>query len=112
MDRLRRSSRSTVMKSKWIGTAIGLALCTSTLAACSQGANTNQNASGTSQPSGITLSQKDEKQIRDAIMNGAPPNGLKPDLFLKGGETGEALVQVAFKYASALANGYSDPTKL
>jgi murein L,D-transpeptidase YcbB/YkuD len=100
------------MKSKWIGTAIGLALCTVTLAACSQGANTNQNAAGTAQPSGITLSQKDEKQIREAIMNGAPANGLKPDLFLKGGETGETLVQAALKYASALANGYSDPTKL
>src|SRR3569833_1418047 len=100
------------MKSKWTGRALGLALCTAALAACSQGGNNNQNASGTAQPSGITLSHKDEKQIRDAIMNGAPLNGLKPDLFLKGGESGEALVQAALKYASALANGYSDPTKL
>jgi len=100
------------MKSKSIGTAIGLALCTAALSACSQGGNSNQNASGTAQPSGITLSQKDEKQIREAIMDGAPLNGLKPDLFLKGGESGEGLVQAALKYASALANGYSDPTKL
>jgi murein L,D-transpeptidase YcbB/YkuD len=102
-----------VTKRKWIGTALGLALCTAALPSCSQGGNSNQNASGTTaQPSGITLTQKDEKQIRDAITNGAPPNGLKPDLFLKGGETGETLVQAALKYASALANGYSDPTKL
>ena len=103
------------MKSKWTGKAIALALCTAavTVTACSQGGNSNQNASGTTaQPSGITLGQKDEKQIRDAIMNGAPANGLKPDLFLKGGESGEGLVQAALKYASALADGYSDPTKL
>ena len=41
-----------------------------------------------------------------------PRNGLKPDLFLKGGEKGAALTQAALKYASALANGYADPTKL
>ena len=32
--------------------------------------------------------------------------------FLKGGEKGAALTEAALKYASALANGYSDPTKL
>src|SRR5579884_2113084 len=113
MDRLSRSSRSAVMKSKWTGKVIALALCTAAVTACSQGGNSNQNASGTTaQPSGITLGQKDEKQIRDAIMNGAPANGLKPDLFLKGGESGDTLVQAALKYASALADGYSDPTKL
>ena len=100
--------------SKWIGTALGLALCTALLPACSVGgSNNNQNASGAAaQPSGITLGHKDEQQIRDAITNGAPLNGLKPDLFLKGGESGETLVQAALRYASALADGYSDPTKL
>src|SRR6476620_945716 len=52
-----------------------------------------------------------EEQLRDAIA-GAPAHGLKPDLFLKGGEKGAALTQAALKYASALANGYSDPKKL
>jgi murein L,D-transpeptidase YcbB/YkuD len=103
-----------VTNSKWIGTALGLALCTALLPACSVGgSNDNQNASGAvAQPSGITLAQKDEKNIRDAITNGAPLNGLKPDLFLKGGESGDALAQAVLKYASALADGYSDPTKL
>jgi murein L,D-transpeptidase YcbB/YkuD len=97
-----------------IGTALSLALCTAVLPACSVGGNkSNQQATNASaEPSGISLTQKDERQIRDAITNGAPANGLKPDLFLKGGESGEALVQAALNYASALADGYSDPTKL
>ena len=100
-------------QSKWIGRALSLALCTAAMTACSQGGtSSNQsdaNASGDT--SGITLGQKDEQQIRDAIA-GAPAHGLKPELFLKGGESGPALVSAALKYASALANGYSDPTKL
>ena len=51
------------------------------------------------------------EELREAIA-GAPAHGLKPELFLKGGESGAALVQAALKYASALANGYADPTKL
>jgi murein L,D-transpeptidase YcbB/YkuD len=100
------------MKAKLFGPALALALSTTALVACSQGGSSDQNAAGAAAPSGIALNGKAEKQIRDAIMNGAPANGLKPDLFLKGGESGEALVQAAFKYASALADGYSDPTKL
>lgn len=100
-------------QSKWIGRALSLALCTAAMTACSQGgSSSNQsdaNASG--DVSGITLGQKDEQQIRDAIA-GAPAHGLKPELFLKGGESGPALVDAGLKYASALANGYSDPTKL
>src|SRR5206468_3102345 len=42
----------------------------------------------------------------------SPSHGLKSELFLKGGETGEALVQAGLNYASALANGYADPAKL
>jgi murein L,D-transpeptidase YcbB/YkuD len=94
----------------WIGAALGLALCVTSLAACSQG-NPSNDSAPTAAPSGITLDHSAEKQIREAIAQ-APAHGLKPDLFLKGGEEGEALVQGALKYASALANGYSDPNKL
>ncbi|MFL6782751.1 MAG: peptidoglycan-binding protein, partial [Sphingomicrobium sp.] len=94
----------------WIGAALGLALCVTSLAACSQGNSSNDSASAAA-PSGITLDNSAEKQIREAIAQ-APAHGLKPELFLKGGENGEALVQAALKYASALANGYSDPNKL
>ena len=100
-------------QSKWIGRAVSLALCTAAMTACSQGGtSTNQSeAGGSADTSGITLGQKDEQQIRDAIA-GAPAHGLKPELFLKGDESGTALVGAALRYASALANGYSDPTKL
>ena len=96
--------------SKWIGAAIGLALCSTALASCSQGTSNDGSGSAASQ-SGLTLDDRAEKQIREAIAQ-APAHGLKPDLFLKGGESGEALVQAGLKYASALANGYSDPNKL
>ncbi len=97
---------------KWIGTAIGLAMCTTGLTACSQADTSNQpTANASADASGITLDQKAEKDLREAIA-GAPAHGLKPELFLKGGESGQALVQAGLKYAAALANGYSDPTKL
>jgi murein L,D-transpeptidase YcbB/YkuD len=99
------------MTSKWIGTAIGLALCIAALPACSQGNSSSQSDSNASAPSGLSLDDKAEKEIREAIA-GATAHGLRPDLFLKGGESGEALAQAALKYASALANGYSDPRKL
>src|SRR5206468_5238184 len=82
------------------------------LASCSQGANsTSQGGSAAQQPASISLDSRAEADIRQAIAN-APANGLKPDLFLKGGEKGAALTEAALKYASALANGYSDPAKL
>ena len=101
------------MKSNLIGTAIGLALCTAAFSACSYGEKSSNQSDGNAvtEPSGMTLDNKAEQQIRDAIAQ-APSHGLKPDLFLKGGEKGEALVQAGLKYASALANGYTDPTKL
>lgn len=90
---------------------MSLALCTA-IAACSVSDSSNQSdANAATEQSGITLDKKAEEQIRDAIAQ-APSHGLKPDLFLKGGEKGEALTQAALKYASALANGYSDPNKL
>ena len=99
-------------QSKWIGKALSLALCTAVITACSQGSTPSNQADASSpDASGITLGQADEQQIREAIA-GAPAHGLKPDLFLKGGENGPGLVGAALKYASALANGYSDPAKL
>jgi murein L,D-transpeptidase YcbB/YkuD len=99
------------MDRKWIGRTLGLALCTAALPACSYAGNDQNSNQGQSGATAATWNDKTEKQLRDAIAE-APANGLKPDLFLKGGEKGEALTAAAVKYASALANGYSDPTKL
>ena len=96
----------------WPGKALILALSSVSLAACSQGGSgsdqTSANASG---DSAISLNSKAEKELREAIAQ-APMHGLKPDLFLKGGEDGPALVQAGLEYASALANGFTDPNKL
>lgn len=97
-----------------IGTAIGLALCSVALGAChysDQASNQTQAANASAPDVDGTWNPTTEKQLREAIAS-APANGLKPELFLKGGEKGPALTQAALKYASALANGYSDPTKL
>jgi murein L,D-transpeptidase YcbB/YkuD len=106
-----------VSNSKWIGTALGLALLSVALPSCTRGGNsTNQNAAGP-QPASAGAPQwdkKTEKQLLDAIAQ-APANGLKPDLFLKGdlpkdeGERASALTQAALRYAEALAHGYVDP---
>ena len=97
---------------KWIGNALALALFSTAIAACSVSNSSNQSdGNATAEQSGISLDGKAEREIRDAIAQ-APSHGLKPDLFLKGGENGEALVQAGLKYASALANGYTDPKKL
>jgi murein L,D-transpeptidase YcbB/YkuD len=103
-----------VTKRKWIGSAVGLALCTALLPACSQGGNnSNQPASNAAAPAGpeVQWNSQLEKQVREAIAN-APANGLKPDLFLKSGENGPALTQAALRYADALAHGYADPNKI
>ena len=104
------------MERKWIGTALGLALCTVALPACSNGGNvSNQPASNAAAPAQSVQVQwngKLKKQLREIIAN-APANGLKPDLFLKGdGQDDAALTQAALKYAEALAHGYSDPSKI
>jgi len=96
---------------KWIGAALGLALCSTALASCSV---KNDQSSGQTSQAGqpaVNWTNETEKQLREAIA-GAPANGLKPDLFLKGGESGSALTEAALKYASALANGYADPAQL
>jgi L,D-transpeptidase YcbB len=96
------------------GTAIGLALCIAALPACSRSGNSsNQGASNAAGPGQVQIewNRKLEKQLREVIAN-APANGLKPDLFLKGGEQGSALTDAGLRYAEALAHGYSDPTKM
>ena len=99
-------------QSKLIGRALAFALFSTAIAACSVGDSSNQSGgNAAAEQSAITLDSKAEQEIRDAIAQ-APSHGLKPDLFLKGGEKGEALTQAAINYASALANGYSDPNKL
>ena len=92
-----------------IGAALSLALCSTALGSCSG----NRSDQVTSEAPDIDSAWegKTEKQLREAI-EGAPSNGLKADLFLKGGEKGGALTVAALKYASALANGYADPKKL
>ena len=97
----------------WNGAALGLALCTTVLTACSvRDSSSDQNATAAASPEldGAWKSGT-EQQLREAIV-GAPLHGLNPDLFLKGGEKGANLTQAALKYASALANGYANPNKL
>ena len=61
---------------------------------------------------------KASEQALIEIINEAPANGLKPDLFLKmplpksSEEREAALTDAALKYASALARGVADPAKL
>jgi murein L,D-transpeptidase YcbB/YkuD len=100
------------MSNKSIGAALSLALCSTALLSCSGGSNRSGQGT-TDQSAGVSVDWggKAEQQLREAIAQ-APANGLKPDLFLKGGEKGAALTGAALKYASALANGYADPTKL
>ncbi len=101
-------------KNRWIGGALGLALCSTALASCSAKDDRSGQSGNASVEAGtpqLNWNDKVEQQLRDAIGQ-APANGLKPDLFLKGGEKGGALTQAALKYASALANGYADPTQL
>ena len=95
----------------WTGAALGLALCSTALASCS--VKNDQSGAQTSEAgqTAVNWTHDTEKQLREAIA-GAPANGLKPDLFLKGGESGSALTDAALKYASALANGYADPSQL
>jgi murein L,D-transpeptidase YcbB/YkuD len=103
------------MKNKWIGSALGLALCSAALSGCNYSDQKSNGGGTTAAPASPEIdgawTSESEKQLRDAIAS-APANGLKPDLFLKGGEKGPELTQAALKYASALANGYADPKKL
>lgn len=106
--------------SKWIGSALGLALCSIAIASCSRsGSPSGQNQTGSPETPIPQLSwnKNAEKQLLDAIAQ-APANGLKPDLFLKGdlpgddAERASVLTKAAFGYAQALAHGYADPKKI
>ena len=104
------------MKSKSIGTAIGLALCTTALPACSKAPNNSSqpasNAVAPTPPLQVPWNSGLKKQLLEIIAN-APANGLKPGLFLQGTSQDEAtLTAAALKYAEALAHGYSDPKKI
>lgn len=101
---------------KWIGAALGLALCNAPLASCS----VSDNPSGQSQQTAgdsLDWTGGAEKQLLDAIAQ-APTNGLKPDLFLPSSLPKDpparhaALTKVALSYAEALAHGYVDPRKI
>ena len=104
------------MKSKLIGTALGLALCIAALPACSKASNNSSqpasNSVAPSPPLEVQWNNKLKKQLLDIIAN-APANGLKPGLFLQGsGQDESTLTQAALKYADALSHGYSDPKKI
>ena len=118
----------------WAGKTLILALLSVSVTACGNGLPFgHKQADGSTLHSSISDPQarafyearqwkpawdkKSEKQLLD-IIAGAPANGLKPDLFLKGelpkdAEQREAtLTGAALKYASALAQGYADPKKI
>jgi murein L,D-transpeptidase YcbB/YkuD len=118
----------------WAGKTLILALLSVSVTACGNGfpfghkqANGSTLQSNISDPQARAFYQarqwqpawdkKAEKQLLD-IIAGAPANGLKPDLFLKGdlpkdSEQREAtLTTAALRYASALAQGYADPKKI
>jgi murein L,D-transpeptidase YcbB/YkuD len=88
------------------------------LAAC--GSNTTASANG-DQPSAqadVQVSDHDlEQQVMGALAD-APKQGLTKDLFLDGdlpqdtGQRRQALLKIARDYASALADGKVDPTKI
>ena len=89
------------------------------IAGCNHSTSSSSTAS-TAQPAdpGSKVSDKDlERQIL-AALDDAPKNGLTKDLFLKGNlpssgpERRQMLLQAAQQYASALANGKVDPTKI
>src|SRR5690348_17253506 len=112
MHPFRVAPRSTaLMSNKWIGAALSLALCSTALVSCSARDDSSSNATGQAAGIAVDWNGQTERQLRAAIAE-APANGLKPELFLKGGERGAALTEAALKYASALANGYSDPRQL
>jgi murein L,D-transpeptidase YcbB/YkuD len=107
-----------VSNRKWIGTAIGLALCSVGLSSCNRGANpSNQAAPRQPAAQQIVWSKKAQKQLLDGIA-AAPANGLRPDLFLKGdlpkdeAERNAVLTGAALRYAEALVHGYTDPKKI
>lgn len=87
------------------------------LAGCSNGPANTGNATGAA-AGAVQVSDKDlERQVL-AALDDAPKHGLTKDLFLKGdlpsdkAQRRSALLRIASKYASALATGKVDPTKI
>ena len=97
---------------RWIGAALGLALCSVPLASCSRGDEQTQPSA--QQPGALQWSRSAEQQLLEAIAN-APANGLRPDLFLKGdlpkddAARARVLTDAGLRYADALAHGYTNP---
>lgn len=88
------------------------------LAACGSSNPAASNSSGSASIDSSQVSDKDlENQVTDALAE-APNHGLTKDLFLKGdlpsdgSARRQALLTAARDYASALANGKVDPTKV
>ena len=109
-----------------IGKTVALALLSVSLVSCGNkgvdpdalgAAGTDVRAFYNARENKPAWDDKSEKRIAE-IIGGAPTHGLKPDLFLKGdlpkdkGEREVALTTAALRYASALAEGYSDPKKV
>jgi murein L,D-transpeptidase YcbB/YkuD len=90
------------------------------IAGCNAGTSSSSNSnSGTASTDvGSNIQDKDLQGEVLAALDDAPKNGLTKDLFLKGqlpsdpGERRTVLIQAIEAYASALANGKVDPTKI
>jgi murein L,D-transpeptidase YcbB/YkuD len=107
-----------VKKRKWIGAGLALALCSTALASCSNRGDSPSSENASQAAAGqLAWSDDAAKQLQD-IIAGAPANGLKPELFLKGdlpadeAERATMLTNAALRYAEALAHGYADPEKI
>ena len=102
---------------KWIGGALGLALCSTALASCSYSDKGSSQSNAEASGPAMNWTRETQKQLVEAISR-APANGLKPDLFLKGdlpkddNERFAVLTNAALKYAQALAHGIADPKTL
>lgn len=87
------------------------------IAGCNSSSTTSNVGSGAGGQS-INVPDKDLEHQVLAALDDAPKNGLTKDLFLKGalpsdpGERRQALLEAITAYASALANGKVDPSKL
>ncbi|QNM82022.1 L,D-transpeptidase family protein [Sphingomonas sabuli] len=94
-----------------------LSAATLALGACNFTSNAASDASAQVDP-GTDLSDRDLETRVMAALDDAPKNGLTKDLFLKGdlpsdgAEKRQALLKIAHDYASALANGKVDPSKV
>jgi murein L,D-transpeptidase YcbB/YkuD len=95
-----------------------LSAATLALGACDSGQNSAANSPAAQADPGAEVSDKDLEERVMAALGEAPKHGLTKDLFLKGELPAEgparrqALVSALGDYASALAHGKVDPTKV